>query len=118
MARAFRAALEDPWRFRRNRDVGAYLGLTPRRYQSGERDVTGRISKQGDAMTRHDLYEAANCLLTTRSGRSALKIWGLGRAGRIGAKRARVAVATKRACLLLRLWKSSTHYREEETRMT
>jgi len=112
-ALAFKATIEDPGRFRRSRDVGAYLGLTPRRYQSGDRDVAGRISRQGDAMARHYLYEAANCLLTTWSGRSALKSWGLGLVKRVGAKKARVAVARKLACLLLRLWKNAEHYREE-----
>ena len=102
-----------PGRFRRSRDVGAYLGLTPKRYQSGERDVSERISRQGDAMARHYLYEAANCLLTTWSGRSALKSWGLGLVRRIGAKKARVVVARKLACLLLRLWKDASHYQEE-----
>ncbi len=71
-ALAFVAAVEDPTRFRRSRDIGAYLGLTPRRYQSGDRDIAGAISKQGDIMARHYLYEAANCLLTTWGGRSAL----------------------------------------------
>lgn len=112
-ALAFLAAIEDPGRFRRSRDIGAYLGLTPRRYQSGERDVSGGISRQGDAMARHYLYEAANCLLTTWGGRSALKSWGLGLAKRVGAKKARVAVARKLACLLLRLWRSGDHYRED-----
>jgi len=127
-ALAFEAAIEDPARFRRSRDVGAYLGLTPRRYQSGARDVTGAISKRGDAMARHRLYEAANRLLTTWSGRSALKSWGLKSWGlkswglkswglklikRVGPKRARVAVARKLACLLLRLWKDASHYQEE-----
>lgn len=109
-ALAFVAAIEDPGRFKRTRDVAAYLGLTPRRYQSGDRDVAGGISKQGDAMARHMLYEAANCLLTTWSGRSALKRWGLRLVERIGAKKARVAVARKLACLLLRLWKTESHY--------
>jgi transposase len=112
-ALAFQAAIEDPDRFRRSRDVGACPGLTPRRYPSGERDVTGHISRQGDAMARHDLYEAANCLLTTWSGRSALKSRGLSLARRIGARRARVAVARKRACLLLRLCKDGNHDQEE-----
>lgn len=112
-ALAFLATIEDPTRFRRPRDVGAYLGLTPKRYQSGERDVSGGISRQGDAMARHYLYEAANCLLTTWGGRSALKSWGLGLAKRIGAKKARVAVARKLACLLLRLWRDGAHYRED-----
>lgn len=116
-ALAFTAAIEDPGRFRRSRDVGAYLGLTPRRYQSGERDVTGGISRQGDAMARHYLYEAANCLLTTWGGRSALKRWGLALMQRIGAKKARVAVARKLACLLLRLWKAGDHYQEDAMQM-
>lgn len=112
-ALAFAVAIEDPERFGRSRDVGAYLGLTPRRYQSGERDVTGGISRQGDAMARHYLYEAANCLLTTWGGRSALKRWGLALMRRAGAKKARVAVARKLACLLLRLWKAGDHYAED-----
>jgi transposase len=111
-ALAFVSAIEDPGRFQRSRDVGAYLGLTPKRYQSGDRDIAGAISKQGDAMARHYLYEAANCLLTTWGGRSALKSWGLKLVRRIGAKKARVAVARKLACLLLRLWKHEDHYRE------
>ncbi len=115
-ALAFLATIEDPTRFGRPRDVGAYLGLTPKRYRSGERDVSGGISRQGDAMARHSLYEAANCLLTTWGGRSALKSWGLGLAKRIGAKKARVAVARKLACLLLRLWRDGAHYREDAMR--
>mgnify|MGYP000928882081 CR=1 FL=1 len=78
------------------------------------RDITGAISKQGDAMARHYLYEAANCLLTTWSGRSPLKSWGLALVKRSGAKKARVAVARKLACLLLRLWKQETHYDEAD----
>lgn len=112
-ALAFVAAVEGPGRFGRSRDIGAYLGLTPRRYQSGDRDIAGAISKQGDAMARHYLYEAANCLLTTWRGRSPLKSWGLKLAKRIGAKKARVAVARKLACLLLRLWKDESYYDEE-----
>jgi transposase len=115
-ALAFVSAIEDPGRFQRSRDVGAYLGLTPKRYQSGDRDIAGAISKQGDAMARHYLYEAANCLLTTWGGRSALKSWGLKLVRRIGAKKARVAVARKLACLLLRLWKYEDHYKEGQAR--
>jgi transposase len=99
---AFTAAIEDPHRFGSNRDVGAYLGLTPKRYQSGERDVSLSISRQGDEMVRHYLYEAANCLLTTVTGASMVK--------RCGAKRARTAVARKLAVLLLRLWKQESHF--------
>ena len=67
-------AVEDVGRFRRMRDIGAYLGLTPKRYQSGETDVVLGISRQGDAMARHYLYEAANVLLTTVDGPSMRKI--------------------------------------------
>jgi len=115
-ALAFVAAIEDPGRFRRSRDVGAYLGMTCKLYESGGKSVRGPISKQGDAMARHYLYEAANCLLTTWSGRSALKSWGLALAKRVGAKKARVAVARRLACLLLRLWKDETHYEERSAR--
>jgi transposase len=109
-ALAFTAAIEDPHRFGSNRDVGAYLGLTPKRYQSGERDVSLSISRQGDEMVRHYLYEAANCLLTTVTGASALKSWGLKMVKRCGAKRARTAVARKLAVLLLQLWKQESHF--------
>jgi transposase len=63
-ALAFVTTVDDPARFRRSSSVGAYLGLTPRRHQSGERDVSGRISKCGDRLTRSYLFEAANVLLT------------------------------------------------------
>lgn len=75
-AQAFIATIEDPGRFKRCRDVGACLGMTPKRYQSGECDIGGGISKQSDAMAYQYLHEAANCLLTTLGGRSALKSWG------------------------------------------
>lgn len=113
-ALAFVAAIEDPGRFRRTRDVGAYLGLTPKRYQSGEKDVSGSISRQGDGAARHYLYEAANCLLTAWSGSSPLKSWGIGLIRRVGPKKARVAVARKLACLLLRLWKEDSHFDTEK----
>ena len=61
VALAFMAVIEDVGRFMRMRDIGAYLGLTPKRYQSGEADVVLGISRQGDAMAQHYLYEAANC---------------------------------------------------------
>lgn len=109
-ALSFASTIEDPRRFKRNRDVGAYLGLTPRRYQSGERDVSGGITRQGDAMTRHYLYEAANCLLTTVKAASPLKDWGRALARRVGAKKARAAVARKMAAMLNRIWKEETHY--------
>lgn len=109
-ALAYIAAIEDPHRFRRTRDIGAYLGLTEKRYQSAETDIGMGISKQGDAMARHYLYEAANVMLTSVRKRSALRNWGLKLMKTIGPKRARVAVARKLAVLLGRMWKDGTHF--------
>ena len=95
VALAFVATIEDVGRFRRMRDIGPYLGLTPKRYQSGETDVVLGISRQWDAMARHYLYEAANVLLTTVRSPSALKSWGLKVLKRRGPKRARVAVSPR-----------------------
>lgn len=107
---AYIAAIEDPHRFKRTRDIGAYLGLTEKRYQSGETDIRMGISKQGDAQARHYLYEAANVLLTTVKKRFALRSWGLQLMKKVGPKRARVAVARKLAVLLGRMWKDGTHF--------
>src|SRR5712691_2453986 len=71
-ALAFTAAVDDPERFRRSRDLDAYLGLVPRRYQSGEVDYTGGISKCGDRRMRTLLYEAANVILTRYKGTAEL----------------------------------------------
>jgi transposase len=111
VAVTFASAVDDPARFRRSRDVGAHFGLTPKKYQSGETDVTGGISKVGDAMVRAALYEAANVMLT-RAGRfSALKRWGLEVAKRRGARRAEVALARKLATVLHRLWADGSEFR-------
>jgi transposase len=75
-ALAFRSAVDNPKRFKSCRDVGAYLGLTPRRYQSEELDRTGRISKRGDRLTRLYLFDAASVLLSVVKRSSALKAWG------------------------------------------
>jgi len=109
-ALAYIAAIEDPRRFGRTRDIGAYLGLTERRYQSADTDIGMGISKQGDAMARHYLYEAANVLLTSVKKRSALRSWGLKLLKTVGPKRARMAVARKLAVLLGRIWKDGTHF--------
>jgi transposase len=100
----FKATIDDPIRFRRSRDVGAYVGLTPRRYASGEIDWTGRISKCGDALLRCYLFEAAGVLLTRVPKWSALKAWGLRLAKRNGLSKAKVAVARKLAVILHRMW--------------
>jgi transposase len=110
-ALAFKASIEDPARFARSSDVGAYAGLVPRRNQSGERDHKGHISKAGDAMLRHALYEAANSVLSRLKRPCALADWGKRLAETKGPKRARIAVARKLAALLHMLWQSETDYR-------
>lgn len=87
VALAYTAVIDDPTRFRRSASVGAYLGLTPRRYQSGEIDTSGHISKCGDGLLRAYLFEAATVLLQRHSRASTLKTWGLALAKRIGMRR-------------------------------
>ena len=101
---AYTTTVDEPSRFRRSKDLGPYLGLTPRKYQSGEVDRTGSISKCGDRTTRSLLFEAAGVLLFRNRHTSALKKWGLNLSRRAGARKARVAVARKLAVLLHRLW--------------
>jgi transposase len=100
VALTFVAAIDDPSRFRSSRQVGAYLGLTPKRYQSGETDVSGRISKIGDHGVRTMLYEAANVMLTRPVKGSALKDWARAVAKRAGPRKAKVALARKLAVVL------------------
>ncbi len=118
-ALAFLSTIDDPERFKHARDVGPYLGLTPTRYQSGETDRHGRISKCGDAFTRTCLYEAANVLLTKVQRFSPLKAWGTRLMRRIGAKKAQVAVARKIAVILCCIWTDGTEFwwTREETKM-
>jgi len=94
-----------------SRSVGAYVGLTTRRYASGEIDWTGRISKCGDAMLRSYLYEAANVLLTRVAKWSTLKAWGIRLAKRSGLRKAKVAVARKLAVILHRMWVEGTEFK-------
>jgi transposase len=110
-ALAFRATIDQPGRFRKSRDVGAHLGLTPRRYQSGQTDVQGRISRCGDELARTALYEAAHSLLIRSSKWSALRAWGMSVAKRRGMARARVAVARKLAVILHRMWADGSEFR-------
>jgi transposase len=109
-ALTYLSSIEDPGRFDRGRDAGAFAGLVPRRNQSGERDYKGRISKAGDPMLRSALYEAANNLLSRVKRPCALQTWGKRIAETRGPKRARVAVARKLAILLHRLWQSETEF--------
>ena len=109
-ALTFKSSVEDPGRFAKSSDAGAYAGLAPRRSQSGERDYNGRISKAGDPMLRSALYEAANNLLVRVKRPFALQTWGKKLAETKGHKRARIAVARKLAALLHRLWQSETEF--------
>lgn len=104
----FVAAIDDPHRFRRATDVGAYLGLTPTRYQSGEVDHSGGISKSGDRLLRSYLFEAANVVLTRSRTGCAVRSWGLRLAKRSGSRKAKVAVARKLALIMLRIWLDQT----------
>jgi transposase len=110
-ALAFRATIDRPERFRKSRDVGAHLGLTPRRYQSGETDVQGRISRCGDELARTALYEAAHSLLIRSTKWSTLRAWGMKVAKSRGMARARVAVARKLAVILHRMWSDGSEFR-------
>jgi transposase len=98
--------VEDPALFQSARAVGAWLGLTPSRHQSGEADVSGRISRCGDPLLRTYLYEAANQVLTRARSDSALRRWGLMLKARNGHKKAVVAVARKLAVILHAMWSS------------
>jgi transposase len=110
VALTFASAIDDPGRFKSSKTVGALFGLTPKKYQSGETDVTGRISKIGDAGVRTALYEAANVILTrTRKG-SSLKKWAMGVAKRAGMRKAKVALARKLAVVMHRMLLDGTSF--------
>ena len=113
-ALAYVSTVEDPGRFSRSRSVGAHLGLTPRKYQSGEVDRSGRISKCGDTLARTLLYEAAVVILTRLKKASSLKDWGHAIARRSGNGKARVAVARKLSVILHSVWRSGQPFRWPE----
>jgi len=107
----YKTAIDDPTRFRKSKNLGPYFGLTPCRYQSGEVDWTGRISKVGDATVRTALFQAANAMLNRLTRFSALKAWALRVAKLRGVKRAKVALARKLAVVLHRMWVDGTDFR-------
>lgn len=110
-ALTFKAEIDDPSRFAKSRDVGVHLGLTPRRYASGEIDRSGGISKGGNASLRSVLFEAAVVLLTRTKKWSRLKAWGVALAKRKGSfKMACTAVARKLAVILHRMWRDGTEF--------
>jgi len=109
-ALAFTAAIDDPGRFKRSRDIGAYLGLVPRRYQSGEVDYTGSISKCGDRRVRTLLYEAANVMLTRYKPALKLKDWAFAIAKRSTMRKARIALARRLAIIMHAMLRDGTEF--------
>jgi transposase len=110
-ALSFKAGVDDPGRFTSSRTVAAHFGLTPRRFQSGESDNPGHISRAGDADVRSALYVAAHSLLTRNEQWSSLKAWGIRLAKTRGHRRAVIAVARKLAVILHRMWVDGTVFR-------
>ena len=110
VALTFMSAIDDPGRFRRSKDVGSWVGLTPGRDQSGERDIVGAITKAGDAGLRAALYQAATVMLS-RGAPNWLKAWALRLAVLRVKKRATVALARRIGVVLHRMWRDSTEFR-------
>ena len=111
VALTYRATVDVPARFRKSKAVGAVLGLTPAKYQSGESDWSGRISRCGDEMMRVMLYEAAQVMLTRTNKWSWLKAWAMQIARRRGKKKAIVALARRLAVIMHRIWVDGTVFR-------
>ena len=110
VALTYRAAIDDPTRFRRSKDIGPWVGLTPRLDESGERSVVGNISKYGDVSLRSALYQAANIMLN-RGGENWLKTWALQLVQRCGNRRkAKVALARRIGVVLHRMWVDNTDF--------
>lgn len=107
----YASAIDEPGRFTSSKRVGAHFGLTPKRYQSGQTDFSGRISKIGDASVRSALYEAAHIILTKPlKGCSELKSWAMKIARRAGMQKAKVALARKLAVILHRMLADGTAF--------
>jgi transposase len=110
VALTFRAAVDQPDRFRSSKQIGACFGLTPRKYQSGETDRDAAISRAGDASVRVALFEAAHVIMTRVAKWSKIKAWAMNVAKRRGAKRAKVALARKLGVVLHRMWVDETDF--------
>lgn len=106
----FKAVIDDPSRFKKSRDVPVHLGITPRKYASGEVDYTGRITKCGDRLLRTHLFEAAAYILRPSSKKSSLKAWGTNISKRSCLRKARVAVSRRLAIIMHRMWVDGTEF--------
>jgi transposase len=104
------AAIDNPARFEHSKTVGAHYGITPTKYQSGETEYTGRISKIGDKSVRTALYQAAHVILTRPVKGSALKSWAMKLAKRVGMEKAKVALARKLAVIMHRMLVDGTPF--------
>lgn len=111
----FVAAIDQTERFLSSRDVGPHFGLTPRKYQSGETDYTGRISKTGDASVRTALYEAANTIMVQPSKAIKLKAWATALAKRSGIKKAKIALARKLGVIMHAMLKNGQDFTTSQT---
>jgi transposase len=109
---AFRAAVDDPSRFRRSRDVAAYFGLTPVTHQTGNTERRGQISKRGDGQMRRLLFLGAMSVMRSRVEASSLRAWAESVAARAGKKKATVALARRLAVILHRMWVDETEFLE------
>ena len=114
-ALTYKAGVDNPSRFKRSRTVAAHFGLTPRRFQSGELDNPGHISRAGDADVRSALYVAAHSLVCRSEHWTYLKAWGLRLSKTKGHKRAVIAVARKLAVILHRMWIDEVDFRYSST---
>ena len=110
VALTYASGIDDPKRFKSSKMVGPHFGLTPKKYQSGETDITGRISKIGDVAVRTALYEAAHVILTRPVRGSGLKSWAARLAKRAGMKKAKVALARKLAVIMHRMLVDGTPF--------
>jgi transposase len=110
VALTVKSAIDDPERFRSSKDVGPWVGLTPRREQSGERDIIGQISRAGDVALRTAFYQAATVMLN-RGRPNWLSAWALRVAQRRGKKRATVALARRIGVVLHRMWRDGSEFR-------
>ena len=111
VALTFASAIDDPARFKSSKSVGAHFGMTPKKYQSGETDLSGRISKIGDGGVRTAVYEAANVILTRPvKGCTSLKSWAMKLAKRAGMQKAKVALARKLTVIMHKMLADGTTF--------
>ena len=110
VALTFKAGVDDPTKFRSSKMIGPHFGLTPKRNQSGEKDVVGGITRAGDVGVRTALYDAASIMMLRSGKTSWLKAWGMRVAKRGGMKRAVIAVARRLGVILHRMWIDGTEF--------